>query len=95
MDRHPPFRADHVGSLLRPKALLDARERRARGVIGADELRAIENVHIHDVVKLQEDLGLQAVTDGEFRRTFFHIDFLDHLATLAFDRLVFANVDAV
>ena len=75
----PPFRADHVGSFLRPKALLDARDRFKAGQISAAELRAVEDEAIRDVVKFQEDLGLQAVTDGEFRRTYFHIDFLTQL----------------
>jgi 5-methyltetrahydropteroyltriglutamate--homocysteine methyltransferase len=75
----PPFRADHVGSFLRPQYLLDARERRARGEITAGELRAVEDRAIAEVVKMQEDVGLQSVTDGEFRRTYFHIDFLEQL----------------
>ncbi|HTU11817.1 MAG TPA: 5-methyltetrahydropteroyltriglutamate--homocysteine S-methyltransferase [Allosphingosinicella sp.] len=72
----PPFRADHVGSFLRPKALLDARAARAEGRITAEELRAAEDVAIRDVVRFQEQLGLKGITDGEFRRTFFHTDFL-------------------
>jgi 5-methyltetrahydropteroyltriglutamate--homocysteine methyltransferase len=75
----PPFRADHVGSFLRPKYLLDARERKARGEITAAELRAVEDRSITEVVKMQEDAGLQSITDGEFRRTYFHIDFLEQL----------------
>ncbi|MFO1196271.1 MAG: 5-methyltetrahydropteroyltriglutamate--homocysteine S-methyltransferase [Burkholderiaceae bacterium] len=76
----PPFRADHVGSFLRPKFLLDARERRARGEIGAAELREVEDRAIRDVVRFQEDLGLKGITDGEYRRTYFHVDFLEQLA---------------
>ena len=72
----PPFRADHVGSLLRPRELLDARHRRQRNEIPAAELRAIEDRAIRHAVKLQEDIGLQAITDGEYRRKFFHVDFL-------------------
>ena len=68
----PPFRADHVGSFLRPKELLDARERRRLGASTAAELRKIEDEAIRGIVKFQEDLGLQGLTDGEFRRTFFH-----------------------
>lgn len=75
----PPFRADHVGSLLRPKALLDARDKHAKGEIAAEQLRKIEDEAIRDAVKLQEDAGLQGVTDGEYRRTYFHIDFLEQL----------------
>ena len=75
----PPFRADHVGSFLRPKYLLDARERKARGEITPEELRAVEDRAITEVVRMQEDVGLQSITDGEFRRTYFHIDFLEQL----------------
>ncbi len=75
----PPFRADHVGSFLRPKYLLEARERKARGEITAAELRAVEDRAIAEVVKMQEDIGLSSITDGEFRRTYFHIDFLQQL----------------
>jgi 5-methyltetrahydropteroyltriglutamate--homocysteine methyltransferase len=75
----PPFRADHVGSFLRPRFLLDAREQRARGEIDAEQLRAVEDKAIAEVVALQQEVGLQSITDGEFRRTYFHIDFLDQL----------------
>jgi 5-methyltetrahydropteroyltriglutamate--homocysteine methyltransferase len=76
----PPFRADHVGSFLRPPALLEARERHKQGAIPKEALRAAEDNAISEVVRLQEDLGLQGITDGEFRRTYFHIDFLEQLA---------------
>src|SRR5258708_40102172 len=75
----PPFRADHVGSFLRPKVLLEARERKARGEIDAAELRKVEDQAIAEIVKFQEDTGLQSITDGEFRRTYFHIDFLEQI----------------
>jgi 5-methyltetrahydropteroyltriglutamate--homocysteine methyltransferase len=75
----PPFRADHVGSLLRPQGLLDAREQHARGAIDDDELRGIEDEAIREVVKLQEDVGLQSATDGEFRRASWHMDFIYQL----------------
>ena len=75
----PPFRADHVGSFLRPKFLLDAREQFRTGAIDATKLRAVEDEAIRGIVKFQEDLGLRGVTDGEFRRTYFHIDFLTQL----------------
>lgn len=75
----PPFRADHVGSFLRPRALLDARQRRDDGEITIEELRVIEDDHIGEVVRLQEEVGLLGITDGEFRRMFFHVDFLEHL----------------
>jgi 5-methyltetrahydropteroyltriglutamate--homocysteine methyltransferase len=81
----PPFRADHVGSFLRPKYLLDARDRKARGEITAAELRAVEDRAITEVVKMQEDAGLQSITDGEFRRTYFHIDFLQQLGGVQAD----------
>jgi len=75
----PPFRADHVGSFLRPKELLDARERQRKGEISRAQLREVEDRAIRDVVRFQEDLGLQGITDGEYRRTYFHIDFLEQL----------------
>jgi 5-methyltetrahydropteroyltriglutamate--homocysteine methyltransferase len=75
----PPFRADHVGSLLRPAALKAARARRERGEISASELKAVEDSEIKAVIAKQEAVGLQAVTDGEFRRAFWHIDFLERL----------------
>jgi 5-methyltetrahydropteroyltriglutamate--homocysteine methyltransferase len=75
----PPYRADHVGSLLRPANLLQAREDFAKRQIGADELRAIEDEAIRDVVKMQQDVGLQTATDGEFRRASWHMDFIYQL----------------
>ena len=72
----PPFRADHVGSLLRPPELLQAREDHAAGRVDDDELRAVEDAAIRDVVKLQRDVGLRTVTDGEFRRASWHMDFI-------------------
>ena len=72
----PPFRADHVGSLLRPAALHEARARARDGEIAANELRAIEDAAIRDAVALQEAAGLQAITDGEFRRGHYLVDFL-------------------
>jgi 5-methyltetrahydropteroyltriglutamate--homocysteine methyltransferase len=75
----PPFRADHVGSLLRPTALLEARERFAAGALDADGLREVEDNAIRDAVAMQEEIGLQAATDGEFRRTSWHMDFIYQL----------------
>jgi 5-methyltetrahydropteroyltriglutamate--homocysteine methyltransferase len=72
----PPFRADHVGSLLRPPELLKAREERAAGRIDDAELRAAEDAAIADAVKLQRDVGLRSATDGEFRRASWHMDFI-------------------
>ena len=73
------FRADHVGSMLRPKEVHEARAKRQRGEITAEELRLVENAAIEKVIKRQEAVGLQSITDGEFRRAFFHIDFLENL----------------
>ena len=72
----PPFRADHVGSLLRPQALLDQRIKWIKKEIPLSELRKHEDQHIKHAVKLQEDAGLQAITDGEYRRESFHYDFI-------------------
>ena len=66
--RPPPFRAEHIGSLLRPPALLAARQAAAEGRLSADALRADEDAHIREAVRLQEDVGLEVVTDGEYRR---------------------------
>jgi 5-methyltetrahydropteroyltriglutamate--homocysteine methyltransferase len=79
MRTSPPFRADHVGSLLRPPELLSARSDFEAGRIDADDLRAIEDQAIRDVVALQRDAGLQSATDGEFRRTTWHMDFIYQL----------------
>jgi 5-methyltetrahydropteroyltriglutamate--homocysteine methyltransferase len=75
----PPFRADHVGSLLRPQRLLTARAERAAGRLSAEELRAVEDDAIRDVVKMQHDVGLLSATDGEFRRSSWHMDFIYRL----------------
>ena len=72
----PPFRADHVGSLLRPAALKAARERFAKGEIDAAALKAVEDREIERVIKKQEEVGLQSITDGEFRRSWWQLDFL-------------------
>jgi 5-methyltetrahydropteroyltriglutamate--homocysteine methyltransferase len=75
----PPFRADHVGSLLRPAALKAARGKSEGGEIGADELKSIEDREIEQVIRRQEEVGLKSVTDGEFRRAFWNYDFLGRL----------------
>src|ERR671923_997093 len=75
----PPYRADHVGSLLRPPDLLRARDDFADGRIDAEALRAIEDEAIRDVVRMQQDVGLQTATDGEFRRASWHMDFIYQL----------------
>ena len=76
----PPFRADHVGSFLRPKRLAEAREQHQAGKLDDAGLRQVEDECIREVVKRQEEAGLRGITDGEFRRTFFHVDFLERLA---------------
>src|SRR4051795_814025 len=72
----PPFRADHVGSLLRPANLLEARSKHAAGEIDDEELRGVEDDAIRDVVAMQADVGLRTATDGEFRRASWHMDFI-------------------
>jgi 5-methyltetrahydropteroyltriglutamate--homocysteine methyltransferase len=72
----PPFRADHVGSLLRPAALKEARAKFAKGEIKAADLKEVEDREIERVIRKQEDAGLQSITDGEFRRSWWHLDFL-------------------
>jgi 5-methyltetrahydropteroyltriglutamate--homocysteine methyltransferase len=79
----PPFRADHVGSLLRPRELLEARSHFAAGTIDAEALRTTEDSAIRDAVALQEELGFQGATDGEFRRTSWHMDFIYQLGGIA------------
>ncbi len=78
-NRKPPFRADHVGSLLRPGELKDAREKHDKGEISRDQLRTIEDRCIRDAVKLQEEAGVPAITDGEFRRYEFHTPILTRI----------------
>ncbi len=75
----PPFRADQVGSLLRTRAIADARARRAAGEISADALKQVEDAEIEKLIRKQEAIGLQAVTDGEFRRSWWHFDFFGML----------------
>jgi len=85
----PPFRADHVGSLLRPHELHEARAKAKKGEITAAELNAVQDRCIRDVIALQESIGIPAVTDGEFRRDWWHIDFLH-----GFDGVELAKGDA-
>ena len=75
-EKKPPFRANHVGSLLRPPELLQAREKHQKGELGPAQLREVEDRSIRDAVKMQEEIGMQGVTDGEFRRNLWHADFL-------------------
>jgi 5-methyltetrahydropteroyltriglutamate--homocysteine methyltransferase len=80
----PPFRADHVGSLLRPAAIKAAREQRARNAITAAALRAIEDREIEEAIAKQERIGLKLATDGEFRRSWWHFDFFRGLKGVTF-----------
>src|SRR5258706_11608341 len=86
---NPPFRADHVGSLLRPAELHEARAKAKRGEMSAEALRALQDKHIREAVAKQESVGVQAVTDGEFRRDWWHIDFL-----AGFDGVTLSTGDA-
>ena len=79
----PPFRADHVGSLIRPQALIDAREKAAKGEITQEQLLAIQQPAIRAVVKQQEDIGLKVVTDGEYNRKSWQTDFLMKIKNVA------------
>jgi 5-methyltetrahydropteroyltriglutamate--homocysteine methyltransferase len=91
----PPYRADHVGSLLRPAALKEARAKQERGEISPDALRAIEDREIEKVVRKQEEVGLRLATDGEFRRSWWHFDFfrgLDGVSFYAMDSIQFHGV---
>ena len=90
----PPFRADHVGSLLRPPAVLAARQQRAADEITAAELREVEDVAIADAVRKLEAIGMRSITDGEFRRTWFHLDFLEQLDGVAVTGNIAASSDA-
>src|SRR5438093_492967 len=85
----PPFRADHVGSLLRPAELAEARAKAKRGEISSEQLRAVQDKCIREAVARQESVGIQAVTDGEFRRDWWHIDFLS-----GFDGVTLSTGDA-
>src|SRR5262252_4104361 len=82
----PPFRADHVGSLLRPQELHDARDQARSGKMSTAELKAVQDKHIRDVVARQESVGIQAVTDGEFRRDWWHIDFISNFDGVTLDK---------
>lgn len=82
----PPFRAEHVGSLLRPPQLLAARDQRAQGQLSANDLAAIEDDAIRDIVRRQEEIGLEAVTDGEFRRAAWQTDFLNQFTNVVVSR---------
>src|SRR5690606_11303446 len=85
--KRPPFRADHVGSLLRPRSLLELRNAVRAGDATPEELKAHEDECIRDAVRMQEELGLQSITDGEFRRETFHGDFIARLENVEFKQL--------
>jgi 5-methyltetrahydropteroyltriglutamate--homocysteine methyltransferase len=78
---HPklPARFDHVGSFLRPEYLIQARDQKAKGIITAEQLRTVEDKAISEIIQFQQEVGLKSITDGEFRRTYFHVDFLQQL----------------
>ena len=82
---HLPAHYDHVGSFLRPAYLLEAREKAASGAITPAALRAVEDQAITEIVQFQQDVGLKSITDGEFRRTYFHIDFLEQIGGVKTD----------
>ena len=95
--KKPPFRGDHIGSLLRPEKLLGSRTKLKAGKISAEELRDHENECIREVVKLQESVGLMSITDGEFRRESFHVDFISQIKNVTsswdFDHVVQLGID--
>ena len=91
---NPPFRADHVGSLLRPKLVHEARANVAAGLLDAAGLRAVEDAAITDAVRKLEGTGIQAITDGEFRRAWFHLDFLEQLDGVAVTGNIASNSDS-
>ena len=90
----PPFRADHVGSLLRPAQVLDARRQRATGEIDDAELRAIEDIAIAEMIPKLEATGIRSITDGEFRREWFHLDFLKQLDGVTVSGMIDASSDS-
>src|SRR5215471_3107586 len=92
--RRPPFRADHVGSLLRPKALREAFRRHAQGQLTAAEFGEIQHKAIRDVVRLQESAGLEVVTDGEFRRSSYWGRFVARCQGFAIKPAIFSFRDA-
>lgn len=80
-----PARYDHVGSFLRPEYLLTARAQKAKGVITAAQLREVEDKAIREIIEFQQSVGMKSITDGEFRRTYFHIDFLEQMGGVKTD----------
>ena len=94
MSQKPPFRADHVGSLMRPLAILQARQQVAMNRMSSEALRTLEDEHIARAVQQQEALGLKSITDGEYRRAYFHLDFLKQLAGVTVTGAIAASSDA-
>ena len=94
MKLNPPFRADHVGSLLRTQAVRENRLRWKHDEITAEELRSIENREIAETVKRLESTGMKSITDGEFRRDYFHLDFLQQLDGVTVTGGIAANPNA-
>jgi 5-methyltetrahydropteroyltriglutamate--homocysteine methyltransferase len=90
----PPFRADHVGSLLRPASVLEGRRRRAAGEIDDGELRSIEDDAIAAMIPKLEATGIRSITDGEFRREWFHLDFLKELDGVTVEGMIAASSDS-
>ena len=90
----PPFRADHVGSLLRTPPIFDARQQWRAGEIDAGQLRAIEDREIASTIEQLAATGIRAITDGEFRREWFHLDFLQHLGGITIEGMIAATSDA-
>lgn len=91
---NPPFRFEHIGSLLRPPEVMQARRKRAAGQISAAELRAVEDKAIAAAIKKEESVGLNSITDGEFRRAYFHLDFLQQLEGVSVTGGIAANPEA-
>ncbi|KIY44218.1 UROD/MetE-like protein [Fistulina hepatica ATCC 64428] len=85
---NPPFRVDHVGSFLRPQELLEARRQAQLGALTEAQLREVEDKYIAELVKKQQETGIKSVTDGEFRRAFYHLDFLKKLDGITVDGTV-------
>ncbi len=90
----PPFRAEHIGSLLRPPTLLDARARHARGELDASGLRAAEDTAIGEMIPKLEATGMQSISDGEFRRAFFHLDFLEQIDGISVTGAIASSSDS-
>ena len=91
---NPPFRAEQIGSLLRPASVLEARNRFKKGELSAKELRAVEDTAITEAIGKVESIGMQVVTDGEFRREYFHLDFLERLDGVTVSGNIEASSDA-